>query len=290
MLVGFIGAGKVAKGFGKYLVNNSITVKGYYSRSFSSSEDAAKITGSCAYEDVKKIINECDLILITTPDDAIEEVCNYISQEIGFKNGQVIAHMSGATSSDILKSSKEQGCFTYSIHPLQAFADIEKSVEDLKSTPFGIEGDAEKLNDVIQLIEKCGNDYFIINKEDKVLYHAAACIVSNYLVTLMDVGISFMKAVGIEEKKAFEALYPLVSGSLQNVRKLGSARALTGPIARGDIKTLEHHVKETEKKLPELLQIYSILGKETVDLAGREKLEDEKVINDLKKLLERGIK
>jgi len=290
MVIGFVGAGKVAKSFGKYLVDNGINVKGYYSKSLSSAEEAAELTGSIAFGNVKTLTNDCDLIFITTPDDVIEGVCNYITNECGFRKGQIVAHMSGAASSDILKSAKAQECFTYSIHPLQAFADVNKAVEDLNTTPFGIEGDEEKLPEVISLIETCGNEYFIINKEDKVLYHAAACIVSNYLVTLMDVGISFMKAVGIDEKKGFNALYPLVSGSLENVRKLGPAMALTGPIARGDVKTIEHHMKETQKKLPELLEIYSILGKETLDLAKNAKIKDEKIFQDMKNILERGIK
>lgn len=288
MVIGFVGAGKVAKSFGKYLIKNEIAVGGYYSRSFSSAQEAADITNSIAFANVENLISKCDLIFITTPDDAIEEVCTKISAEVGFRKGQVVAHMSGAASSDILKSSKKQECFTYSIHPLQAFADIDKAVDDLNSTPFGIEGDDEKLNEVIQLIEKCGNEYFIINKEDKVLYHAAACVVSNYLVTLMDVGISFMKAVGIDEKKGFEALYPLVSGSLENVRKLGPAKALTGPIARGDAKTVKHHVYEIEQKLPELLDIYNVLGRETVNLAMKEKIKNNKTMDELKKLWKEG--
>lgn len=290
MEIGFIGAGKVGKSFGKYLIKNGIQVKGYYSRSLSSAKEAASFTNAKAYEEVKQLVEECDLLFITTPDDAIEEVCNDISKEIGFRKGQIVVHMSGAASSEILKSSKEYGCFTYSVHPLQAFADISKGVDDLNRTPFGIEGDEEKLPVIKKLIEDCGNEYFIISKENKVLYHAAACIVSNYLVTVMDAGVSLMKAVGIDEKKGFEALYPLIAGSLENVRKLGTAKALTGPIARGDLKTIKQHMDELENKLPELLEFYSILGKETLELAKREKLKDEKVIEDLKITLERGIK
>ncbi|QUH24672.1 Rossmann-like and DUF2520 domain-containing protein [Serpentinicella alkaliphila] len=288
MVIGFVGAGKVAKSFGKYLAKNEISVRGYYSRSLSSAQEAAELTNSVAFDSVKNLIKECELVFITTPDDAIEEVCNHIAKDVGFKKGQIVAHMSGAASSNILKSARDQECFTYSIHPLQAFADVNKAVEDLNKTPFGIEGDEGKLNDVINLIQKCGNEYFIISKEDKVLYHAAACIVSNYLVTLMDVGVSFMKAVGIDEKKGFEALYPLVSGSLQNVRKLGAASALTGPIARGDLKTVEHHLEEIENKLPELLKIYSVLGKATVDLASKEKIKDIKTIEKMKNIWKEG--
>ncbi|MDR5658708.1 DUF2520 domain-containing protein [Serpentinicella sp. ANB-PHB4] len=153
-----------------------------------------------------------------------------------------------------------------------------------------MEGHYEKLEDIKNLLEKCGNEYFTIDKDDKVLYHATACVVSNYLVTVMNVGTTLLKTIGIDEEKGFSALLPLIQGSLDNVKKFGPAKALTGPIARGDVNTIHHHLQEIERKIPELENVYRSLGKETIKLAELEKLKNKDSLAMLHQLMERGMK
>lgn len=290
MNIGFIGAGKVGKSFGIYLNKKGIKVVGYYSRSKASAEAGAHLTNSMAYENPKDLIQACELIIITTPDDVIENVCKFFSENYGFKKNQMVAHMSGASNSDILLSSKKQNTYTYSIHPLQAFANVNKAVQDLENTPFGIEGDDEKLEKIKNLLEKCGNKYFTIDKDNKILYHAAACIVSNYLVTLMNIGTTLLKTIGIDEENGFNALLPLIQSSLKNIKNLGPSKALTGPIVRADINTIHHHLQEIERQVPEFKNIYQYLGQETIKLAELEKLKDTKSIELLYQLMKRGTK
>lgn len=274
MKIGFIGAGKVGLAFGTYLFQKGFKVIGYYSRSYESAVKGAKLTKSIAFTEIKELVENSEMIFITTNDDEITNVCDLLIYKNILKQGQIIAHMSGASSSEILKRAKEKGCYIYSIHPLQSFADINKSVEDLKNTVFSIEGDEEKIKIFERILKKTSNKYFKLTSDQKCLYHVAACVMSNYLVTLIDYGLSLLNCIGIDSEEGFKAFYPLIQGSIDNIYDLGTKQALTGPIARGDIETIYKHINELKELSTDKLEIYKVLGNMTVDLAIKEKLQD----------------
>ncbi|SCY66557.1 Predicted oxidoreductase, contains short-chain dehydrogenase (SDR) and DUF2520 domains [Alkaliphilus peptidifermentans DSM 18978] len=284
MKIGFIGGGRVGRSFGKYLVNKGFEVTGYYSRSYTSAITAASYTNSTAYDILHELIEDSDAIFITTPDDSIKIVCNEMVESGKLKKGQILIHMSGAHSSSILQTATEFGCHIYSLHPLQAFANIDVAVEKLKNTVFSLEGDNDNIEKVIDILKACGNEYFIIDGENKALYHGAACVASNYLVTLMDLSLKMLEAAGIEPMYGFKAMSPLIYGSLENIMTLGASDALTGPIPRGDLNTIERHLKAMEDKLPNEISLYKKLGDETTKLASRKKLKDTALITSLNKL------
>lgn len=285
MNIGFIGAGKVGTAFGKYLSNNGFNVEGYYSKREKSAQNAAEYCNSRAYVNMEDLTQKVDIIFITTNDDEIEKVADKLTENNILSTGQIIVHMSGASSSEILKRAKERGCFTYSLHPLQAFADIEKAVIDLKDTVFSIEGDEEKIHVFEDMLENTGNRYFKIAKDQKSVYHATACVVSNYLVTLMDYGLSLFEAIGIKGEDGYKALYPLIDGTVKNIYNLGTKNALTGPIARGDVETIGKHIKSIEKIAQDKLDFYKLMGDMTLELAKRDRLNDNEKIEELQNIL-----
>ncbi|SHK01345.1 Predicted oxidoreductase, contains short-chain dehydrogenase (SDR) and DUF2520 domains [Caminicella sporogenes DSM 14501] len=285
MRIGFIGAGKVGKAFGAYLYKKGFNVVGYFSKTFNSSLKGASLTNSKAFKNLEDLTKESEIVFITTNDDEIQRVCKLLVEKDILHNGQILVHMSGASSSTILGRAKAKGCFIYSMHPLQAFADVDKAVRDLENTVFSIEGDAEKICVLENMLKITGNNYFKINSEQKSIYHAAACVVSNYLVALIDYGLSLMKSIGIEEKEGYKALYPLIEGTIKNIYDLGTEKALTGPIARGDIDTVNKHLESFRKIIPDKLKVYKTLGLMTLDLAKREKLRDDEKVKILQNIL-----
>ncbi len=287
MKIGFVGAGKVGTSFGIYLKQNGFRVYGYNSRTMESAQKAAMITKSVVVHDIEEIFEKADVAFITTSDYAIAEVVETIIDTNVTLTGKKIAHMSGAHSSSVLSALKEKGAYIYSIHPLQAFASVEQSVQDLKNTVFSIEGDTEGDNTLEKILSKMGNEYFTITAKQKSLYHAAACILSNYLVTLMDYGLSLYEQIGIDKEKMCTALAPLLKGTLNNVLELGTEKALTGPIDRGDINTVDMHLQALEQYAPKEVQLYQILGLKTLKLAAKSKEYPQK--KALYKLLKEGV-
>jgi predicted short-subunit dehydrogenase-like oxidoreductase (DUF2520 family) len=167
--------------------------------------------------------------------------------------------------------AQKQGAAIFSLHPLQAFADDEKAFSDLFNTYFSLEGEKNRLEAVTDVLLAIGNPYFTISPQHKSLYHLSACMLSNYLVTLMESGLAALEKAGIDPQQGYRAMRPLIDGSLDNIAQMGPARSLTGPIARGDAGTIAQHLASLEAMdLENIKSIYTFMGLKTLELASRE--------------------
>lgn len=284
MTIGFIGAGNVGAAFGRYLVENEIKVAGFFSRRHESSIAAAEFTGTRDFSKIEDLVAAVDTIFITTGDDQIAQVCQQAAEAEPSLEGKRVGHMSGALSSKVLLSAAKLGAATFSLHPLQAFADRNKALNDLQTTVFTLEGDGN-LQMLQSLLNKIGNRYFDLKPDQKTRYHAAACVVSNYLVALLDFGFELFESIGIDESSALAALMPMIRGTVDNVGLMGPAEALTGPISRGDIRTVQRHLQDFSPPESEALEIYKFLGRRTVALAMEGRLSDPGKVDRLLELL-----
>jgi len=278
MNISFIGAGKVGTAFGKYLISRDVKVSGYYSRSLASAEVAAEYTVTKAYDQLDQMILDSDIIFITTGDDQISDAVNEINHSQGelHLNMKTFCHMSGAHSIKLFEPLMEKGAMCYSLHPLQAFASVEKAADELANTVFSLECKGQP-GIMERLLNQMGNGYFTIDSENKSKYHMAACVMSNYLVTLLDQGLSILDSAGVDRDIAIKGFLPLIEGSIKNVVTLGTEQALTGPIARGDGNTVKRHLEAFGSEESEQEAFYKMMGRLTVELAQRAgKLNEEK--------------
>lgn len=266
MKIGFIGAGKVGNALGKYLAIKGFELVGYYSKNFNSAKIASDFTYSNAFRNIEELSKASDILFITTNDNEIKNVVDELILKKALREGQILVHTSGAISSKIFDKTKVYGCFNYSLHPLLSFADIKKAVIDLEYTYFSLEGDIEKLYILENILSKTNNKYFILKSQNKSLYHATACIVSNYLVTLIDYGLDILEKIGIDRKESINAFYPLIEGTIKNIKEFDTKKALTGPIVRGDTKTIKNHL-DSLKKYESDASLYSFLGLKTLEIA-----------------------
>ena len=286
MQLGFIGAGKVGTALGIYLKEKGFELSGYYSRTTDSSIQSAARTQSHYYSTLNGLVEASDILFITTNDDQIESVVKQLCEDCCLKPGQLIIHTSGALPSTILSSVKAFGCFTYSMHPLQAFADVDKAVSDLSNTYFCIEGDEEKISTLEDILLACKNPYFRVSPEQKILYHASACMLSNYLVTLIHNGLILMNGIALDNSTAFKAMLPLINSTIQNVMNLGTEAALTGPIVRGDLDTVKKQLEAINLSSKDQLALYASMAKETLKLATQSTLKDKAAIDEMGILIE----
>lgn len=283
--IAIIGAGNVGKVLGLALQDKGYRVVAAVARSDRSRKSAGEILSCPVYAEPEKATLDADIIFITTPDSSIKEVCDLIADRGGFKKGQVVLHTSGAHSSAILFSAKREGASVLSFHPLQTFPTLEEGLRSLPGTFFTVEGDKGAYPIAEEMIAALGGKMLSILTEMKPIYHAAACVACNYLVSLMDIALKMFELTGIPREKACEALFPLINGTLHNIQKIGTEKALTGPIARGDYPTVSAHVEKLSKKAPELLPLYNYLGLYTVELAVRKGTLTEEGKKKLKTLL-----
>lgn len=264
--IAIIGLGKVGTAMGFLLRSAGYQIVAVASRSEQSLNRGLSYTGGRAFTSYPDAAAMADCIFITTSDDAIEDVCKEISTKGALKPGDKVIHMSGAGGLDLLESAHHNGVHIASIHPIQSFPDIKNAIKNIPGSTFGITAVDEIKDWCIKLVEDLGGVPFLVSENDKPLYHAAACMASNYLVTLMHMVLETYRSMGLNHDEAIKAFWPLVTATLNNIEANGPVKALTGPIARGDAGTIKKHLLALRGKLIKFLPAYCSLGLLTVNL------------------------
>ena len=265
-----VGCGKVGTLMAVFLSRTGYRAAAAASRSRSSAQRTAGLCGAenfgtRPWEHTRK----ADLVLITTPDGEIEPTCLRIAENGGFAPDTVVLHCSGALPSTILGAARGAGAAVGSLHPLQSFASADAGANPFAGIVFAVEGDRPAVEAARRIALDLEGKHIVLNTEGKALYHAAAVVASNYLVSLVDMATGLLSSAGISERQAPEVLAPLMAGTLANIGQLGVPAALTGPVARGDVATVRRHFEEIRRKAPVLLDLYTTLGRHTVDVALR---------------------
>jgi predicted short-subunit dehydrogenase-like oxidoreductase (DUF2520 family) len=176
------------------------------------------------------------VVLLCVPDAAIAEVA------AAMPPGAVVGHCSGATG---------LGDCAFSLHPLMT---VPESGASFTGVPAAVAGHPI----ATALAERLGMRPIQVAEEDRVAYHAAASMASNFLITLEDAAARVARSAGIERAD----LVPLVTATVANWAEHGRA-ALTGPIARGDVATIARHRAALRERTPDLLPLYDALAAAT---------------------------
>ena len=205
-----------------------------------------------------------ELVLIATPDDAINEVAAELAAERAISRDQVVLHLSGLLDRTALRPLEETGAGCGSFHPLQSVAEPSTAAERLKGAYAGIEGDeralvaAERLANTLRMVP------VRISAEAKPAYHAAAAFVANYTVALVGVAERLARSAGVPPEVAARLYPPPVRrrGGQPDLPRAGGS--LTGAVRRGDVQTIQAHL---EALSPEDRELYRTVGWAAVALA-----------------------
>ncbi len=261
-----IGAGMVGTAIGALLQKAGYSIAAIADLSPSHLKRAASYIQAPLFRNAAEAARAGDCILISTPDDLIQSVCEDLARATSLK-GKTVFHVSGACGLDVLAPASLAGAAVASIHPLQSFSSIDGAMASIPGSYFGVTAGRGAKSVARDIVRDLQGIPLIITETQKPLYHAAACIASNYLVSLMSVVEAIYLSIGITEKDARKAYLPLVYGSLKNIENQGCAHALTGPIARGDVRTVDKHLQALTGKHAHALPMYAELGKIAVKLA-----------------------
>jgi len=262
--IGFIGAGVTGTALACQLWRQGYQVIAASSRSIASAQRlAAKIEGCAACPSPQQVADLADVVFITTPDDIIAD----IAANLKWRPGQTVIHCSGVHSTDILEPVRKYGAHVCCLHPLQTFAGIEAAIASIPGSTFALEGDEFGLSLARDMATAMQGNIIVLKAGDKVLYHAAAVILSNYLVTLMKTASDLWQSFGIPREEAIKALLPLLKGTVNNIERMGIPGCLTGPIARGDVETIRKHVAALDRDCSDAIDTYRLMGLKTLKIA-----------------------
>ncbi len=210
---------------------------------------------------------EAELLLLTVPDDRIKACCLALSEAGVLDSDITVGHCSGALGSEVLSAAAEMGCSVGSTHPLQTFPTVEAAVARLPGAHWFTEGEPAAVDRLNRLVAALGGISVPLATSQKALYHTAAVMACNYLTSLMDMALTAAGHADLDRDLILKALLPMVRATLANIEQLGTAEALTGPIARGDSETVARHLRAIRPHAAELQEPYRVLGAWTLRLA-----------------------
>ena len=239
LAVGVVGTGRVGAVLGAALAlagHRVVAASGVSTRSV---ERAAVLLPDVPLVPPPDVAAQSDLLLLTVPDDALPDLVRGLAATGSFVRGQLVVHTSGRWGTDVLQPAAAAGALPLALHPVMTFTGTSIDLSRLGGCVFGVTSVPELLPIADALVLEMGGEPLHVDDEHRELYHAALAHAANHLVTLVTSSAELLRVAGVEDPARL--LGPLLSAALDNALRSGDA-ALTGPVARGDAKTVAAHV------------------------------------------------
>jgi predicted short-subunit dehydrogenase-like oxidoreductase (DUF2520 family) len=186
-----------------------------------------------------------DVVLLCVPDGQIATAAAAIAP------GPRVGHCSGATGLDVLAPHEAFG-----LHSLMT---VTRASASFAGAGCAVAGTTARALEVASSVGRSlGMRPFVIGDEDRVAYHAAASMASNFLVTLESAAARVAATAGVDR----DLLVPLIRATVEAWAVEGEA-SLTGPIVRGDEATVARHRETIGERAPELLSLYDVMADAT---------------------------
>ncbi len=226
------------------------------------------------------------VVLLCVPDGAIERAARDLATQA---RGRVVLHLSGASGMEPLASLRRGGAHVGAMHPLTVFPPPGSGPAPLKGVLFAIAGDPQARRAGGRLARRLGGHPVAIGASKRVSYHLAAALAANGLVALLDAAIEVARrGAGLSAPVARRGLVILAAAALAAVERDVPARALTGPVARGDEGTVRAHLAALEALGGDVDGLYRALSRRAVGLALRDRRLSPRDAAAMRRLLESG--
>ncbi len=210
------------------------------------------------------VARSCDLLLLTVPDDMLGNVVTTLVGAGAVRKGQVVLHTSGRHGLAVLEPATAIGARPIAMHPAMTFTGTEIDLDRLAGCVFGMTARENEREYAESVVADLDGIALWVPENKRTLYHAGLAHGANHLVTLVSQAMELLAASGAEDPAA--TLRPLLSAALDNALASGDA-ALTGPIVRGDVRTVQAHLDDIAENAPATIPSYVAMAKATADRA-----------------------
>ena len=267
--VAIIGAGAVGGVLARRLKACGYRIEAVVSRTEAHARALADaVEAPAASASVADLPETARLVFCCVPDDAVGAVARVLGPVRRDWEGTVVAHTSGALPAAALYNLGEQGASLLSFHPLQTFTAASPAAV-FEGIYVALEGDAGAVAVGRRVAGDLGARSVVLAAEAKTRYHLAASMASNFFVTLMALVGEVLGSIDLDRREGAALMRPLVEGTWHNLAGHLPEDILTGPIVRGDARTVAAHLDALKEHLPHLIPVYAALGVEAVRVAVR---------------------
>lgn len=281
--IAVVGAGRVGGALAALWHRAGLEVAALHSPGGKSARAAQRLCGKVSrrkkpsvVSDLGRAVSRGDVVVLAVPDDSLTSVCAALVEVNLEWTERTVFHTSGFHAASALGALGVCGAAIGALHPLQSVPSAAEGIERIPGCTFALDGDDDALVLAKKLAQKAGGDTIYVPEKARALYHAAAVLASNAVVGLLDAALEVMTQAGISEADARAALVPLVRGTVDNVAELSTGRALTGPVARGDVGTVTGHLEAlarmphpANRTEPSAAEIYKVLSRRMFGITTR---------------------
>jgi predicted short-subunit dehydrogenase-like oxidoreductase (DUF2520 family) len=268
LAVGVVSAGRVGAVLGAALARAGHVVVAASGVSKASVRRAEELLPDVPLLSPDEVAARADLVLLAVPDDALGGLVRGLVATDSLRAGQIVVHTSGAHGVDVLRPAAEIGVLPLALHPAMTFTGRTEDLHRVASCCVGVtagEVDPVGWNVGEALVLEMGAEPVRVPEAVRPLYHAALTHGANHLATLVTECVDLLRNAGIEP--AERLISPLLSAALDNALRHGD-RALTGPVARGDVGTVRKHVAVLREASPDTVPAYLALARRTASRAA----------------------
>lgn len=262
--VGVVGAGRVGAVLAAALGAAGHPVVAAAGESDASRARIAALLPGVPVQKPTSVARACDVLLLTVPDDMLGNVVSVLAASGALREGQYVVHTSGRHGLAVLEPAREVGARVVAMHPAMTFTGTALDLERLAGCVFGLTAGTDERAVAEALVADLGGRPMWVPEQMRTLYHAGLAHGANHLVTLVTEAMEMLAAAGADDPSA--TLRPLLTAALDNALAHGDA-ALTGPIVRGDVGTVEAHLRDLVANAPQTLPSYVAMARATLDRA-----------------------
>lgn len=258
-----IGCGNVGKTLAALFKGAGVfSIGSILNRSIDSAKEACEFLKDGDPVSAYKELKSADIFMLAVPDDAIEQCESELAKSGRVLPTSIVFHCSGAYSAAKLSSVSKLGAMVGSLHVVRSVSDPLEVIKSFPGTFCALEGDDRFIEEMEAGLKRIKAKTFRLKGSEKLTYHAATVFGSNYLTTILWIAKKLLEQNSVPP----EALWPLVEGCIEKIKRVGPESALTGPLARGDSELVARQVEELKKIDPKISSIYTALGMATLDL------------------------
>jgi len=260
--VGVVGAGRVGA-----VLAHALQAAGHRVVAAAGESDASRnridaLLPGVRVDKPSAVARDCDLLLLTVPDDMLPNVVAMLSASGAIHPGQYVVHTSGRHGLAVLAEAVAVGAHVIALHPAMTFTGTAIDLPRLRDCVFGVTVLDPEKPVAERLVGDLGGRVMWVPEDRRTLYHAGLAHGANHLVTLVTEAMEILSAAGADDPAG--TLRPLLTAALDNALNDGDA-ALTGPIVRGDVNTVAAHLRELRAAAPQSLASYVALARATLD-------------------------
>ncbi len=265
MRFSLIGCGKVGVTMA-YLLKRRHRLVGIYDINPQALRQGQQILGVTQAPAYPLFLRTSDAVLIAVPDDHLRGAFRMIQRYL--PKPACVIHFSGVLPAQIFPKRHQQS--RGAAHPFATFPRLIIPPARKNYSLF-IQGDRRALVIMRRLFSSDHFTLIPVSRSRKGFVHLAGVMASNLLVGLAAAARQSGRQAGWTERQVQTVLLPLMQETVANMQTLGLARALSGPVKRGDLRTVRRHLELLSGKNDGLREIYRPLSRLLIRFAPRNK-------------------